>query len=81
MFTVDITITNPDGKQATATAAFTFDDPAPTITGVSPSHGVPGDVVTISGTGFVPGLVVLFGGKPASVLGMNATQLTCAVPV
>jgi hypothetical protein len=39
--------------------------PPPAITSVAPASGAPGDVVTVSGTGFQPGSQALFGGVPS----------------
>jgi YD repeat-containing protein len=49
---------------------------------VSPSQGVPGAVVTVSGTGFdtTADTTVSFNGQPATPIAVTATQLTVAVP-
>jgi hypothetical protein len=56
----------------------------PTITGFTPSSGVVGSTVFISGTNFSTTLtnnVVAFNGTSASVTAANATQLTVTVPI
>ncbi|MFM8305456.1 MAG: IPT/TIG domain-containing protein [Actinomycetota bacterium] len=76
----DVTVTNPDTLSATATGAFTYVAPAPTVSGVLPTSGpvAGGTSVTISGTGFVAGATVTIGGVACtSVSVTNATTLTC----
>lgn len=54
---------------------------APNPTGVSPSSGPAGSVVTVTGTNFRPGARVSFGGVPATgVRVVSLTQLVCTVP-
>lgn len=56
---------------------------APTLTRITPFFGQPGDVVTITGSGFAidPGQnIVRFGPNRAAVLSANATQLVVQVP-
>lgn len=60
---------------------FTFVAPqgdAPTLTTVAPTSGTAlgGDVVTLTGTGFVSGSRAFFGGNEAVVSGSTATSLT-----
>lgn len=56
--------------------------PAPTITTVNPATGLiaGGDVVTITGTGFLPGALVFFGTTPAVVGSVTPTQIICTSP-
>lgn len=57
--------------------------PVPAITSVSPSSGssAGGDSVAITGTNFVPGLSVSFGGVPATAVSVGSSQLiTCTAP-
>jgi hypothetical protein len=62
--TVDVVVTNPDTLAGTLTNGFTF-FAAPSVTGISPSTGTVagGDTVTITGTGFMGGAAVTFGGS------------------
>lgn len=54
--------------------------PGPTITGLTPSTGLTGAVVTITGTNFVAGSVALQDGVPmASSTFVNATTLIATV--
>jgi RHS repeat-associated protein len=56
---------------------------APTITGISPPVGQPGDVVTISGSGFganPAALIVQFGPNRAPAITATPSQITVQVP-
>jgi uncharacterized protein (TIGR03437 family) len=72
---VAVTVTNPDGQSATLQNAFTYGNPPPAITGVTPVTGPAkgGTLVTIVGSGFQAGAVVLFGGQAASNVQVNTT--------
>jgi uncharacterized repeat protein (TIGR03803 family) len=52
----------------------------PTITSFTPSQGLVGTVVTITGTGFVETKKVTFGGVAASFTPNSGTQITATVP-
>lgn len=57
--------------------------PPPTITSLSPTSGVVGTMVTITGTNFDPlpaNNEVYFGATRATVTSATATQITCTVP-
>jgi hypothetical protein len=85
---VDVMVVNPDGQSATLTGAFLYTAVVPpTVIAVKnskahsagSSHG--GTKVTITGTGFLPGAVVAFGGVPATgVVVVSGTDLTCITP-
>jgi alpha-tubulin suppressor-like RCC1 family protein/uncharacterized protein (DUF2141 family) len=64
-------------------AVFRFEQaPVPTLTSLSTSAELPGQSVTLTGTGFVSGSTVRFGGvAAASVTYASPTQLTAVVPV
>lgn len=53
---------------------------APTITSISPSEGVVGDSITITGTGFTGASEVSFGGVEAVYTVVSDTQITTTVP-
>ena len=81
--TVDILVTTPVAT-STASAAdqFTSED-APTVSAVSPNGGphAGGTVVTITGTGFVPGASVDFGSTAASsVTVISPTTISATSP-
>jgi hypothetical protein len=62
--TVNVTVTTPGGTSPTATAnLYAFG--GPTVTALSPTAGptAGGTVVTVTGTGFVSGASVKFGGS------------------
>ena len=64
---------------ATYAARLTFS--APTVSGISPSLGSSGTVVSVSGTDFTPGAAVSFGSTPAtSVSVLSANQLSAVAP-
>ena len=83
-----ITVTNPDAGNGTSGAIFTV-NPAPTITGVSPSSlnaGAVNQSLTVTGTDFVSGasLATAFSGSNITVLSttfVNATTLTVNVSI
>ena len=70
-----------DGSTFTLANAFTFH--APTITAIAPNQCACGEdtVVTITGTHFVAGLAVTFGGTAAAALAVDGpTQVRAQVP-
>jgi hypothetical protein len=80
--TVSVSVTNAAGRSAASTAD-EYAYGAPTVTSISP-HGGPttgGTIVTVHGTGFVPGATVHFN-TPAgtAVTIVNPTQLTVKAP-
>ena len=80
---VNVVVTNPDGQSATLANGFTFGAPAPTIMSVSPTTGLTtgGTAVTLTGTNFVSGATVTFGGTAAtSVVVVSTTQITASTP-
>ena len=83
--TVNVVVTNPDGKSGTFVNGFTYvaPAPAPQISGVKPDKGSisGGKKVTISGSGFQTGMTVAFGGANAShVVVVSATKATMTTP-
>jgi hypothetical protein len=60
-----VTVTNPDGQTATSTFTYTGPSGTPTLTSISPNTGgsLGGTPVTLTGTNFVHGAVVSFGGS------------------
>ena len=66
--TVDVTVTNPGGGSAVFPDGFEYvESSGPLVTGVVPSFGSTegGEAVTVTGSGFVVGASVTFGGLPA----------------
>jgi hypothetical protein len=79
-----VTVATPAGS-ATSARPFTVDDAARplAVTGVSPTVGRPGTVVTITGTGFAPSPganTVVSGRTRATVTAASGNSLTAVVP-
>lgn len=79
-----VVVTNPDGQSATLTNGYTFTaNSAPTATGIAPSTGTTngGEFFTITGTNFLAGATVVFGGTLATQLSIpNSTTITGYTP-
>jgi hypothetical protein len=54
--------------------------PVPTVSGVSPSAGVTGDSVTVTGTNFIDATGVAFGGASATFTVNSATSISATAP-
>jgi WD40 repeat protein len=79
---VDVVVTNPGGASGTKTGGYTYLG-GPTVTAISPASGstVGGTLVTLTGTGFVAGATVSFGGAAGtSVTVVSATSITVKTP-
>jgi hypothetical protein len=76
--TYDLTVTNTDTQVGTLTSGFTYQG-SPTISGVSPTLGdvSGGQIVTVSGTGFLAGATVTIGSASCAVSAVTATSITC----
>jgi uncharacterized repeat protein (TIGR03803 family) len=75
-----ITVTTPAGT-ISSTSSFTVLPPAPTVTSFTPTSGVIGSTVTITGTSFNTATGVNFNGTATSSYFANSdTQLTALVP-
>lgn len=73
------------GGKMVETPAFTFtiDEPELTIVSIAPTTGPKATIVTITGTGFnatAANNTVTLNGKPVTVNGASATQLTVTIP-
>src|SRR6185369_3672367 len=83
---VDVVVTNSDSQTAVLTGGFTYTNPSnppPTVSGVAPSTGptTGGTSVTITGTNFVTGATVSFGGSgAANVNVVNSTSISAVTP-
>jgi hypothetical protein len=78
---VSVTLRNSDGQQSVKASGFTytFANPAPTVTAISPTSGpnTGGTPVTVTGTGFLTGATLTLGSYSAtSVVRVSATQIT-----
>jgi hypothetical protein len=79
---VDVVVTNPDTQYGTLTSGFMYTAP-PTVTDIAPDGGTPagGTLVTITGTGFVDGATVTFGGTAGTgVAFVSSTTITATTP-
>jgi len=79
---VDVVVTNTDTQTGTAVAGFTY-NPLPTVTVVAPDNGTMagGTAATVTGTGFLTGATVTFGGTSATgVTVVGPTSITCVTP-
>ncbi len=83
---VDVVVTNTDTKTGTLTGGYTYTaaaNPAPTVTSINPATGVTtgGTAVSITGTGFLAGATVSFGGTAATGVALvNSTTITASTP-
>ena len=83
---VDVVVTNTDAQSGTLSQGYTYTtpvNPAPTVSSISPVSGTTagGTPVTITGTGFLAGATVSFGGTPATGVGVtNSTTITATTP-
>jgi glucose/arabinose dehydrogenase len=76
---VNVVVTNTDTQSGTLTNGYSYTNPAPTVTSISPTTGpaTGGTPVTIGGTGFLSGATVTLGGTAAtSVVVVNSTTIT-----
>ncbi len=78
--TVDVRVRNRDGRDAVAPGGFTFVGP-PVIDAVEPPRGpdTGGNLVTIRGRNFLPGMTVLIGGVEAEVVAVDPASGTAQV--
>jgi hypothetical protein len=78
----NVTVTNPDGKLSTRTNAFNVIYRPPQIAILTPTNNYTNltTVVAISGSSFLDGCTVTFGGQNAAVTSSNASLLIVEVP-
>src|SRR4030095_8362787 len=80
---VSVVVTNPDTQTGTLANGFTYVGAGPGVTSVTPNSGpsAGGTSVTVSGSNFVTGATVTFGGTAAThVTVVNATTITATTP-
>lgn len=78
-----VVITNPDSLAVAVPVQFTYDGAPLSVTSVSPSIGSSfgGTLVAVSGNGFLPGAVVMFGSTPGTSVSVTSpTLLTVVAP-
>lgn len=77
---VDVEVINPDGQTSRVIGGFIYVNQPPLLAAVTPSSGTQtgGTHVEISGTGFLPGALVLFGTVPcANATTLSAQRIVC----
>ncbi len=80
---VNVVVKNSDGQTGTLNGGYSYANPAPTVTSVSPSSGSSGGAtgVTITGANFLSGATVSFGGAAATnVTVVSSTSITAKTP-
>lgn len=79
---VDVTLTNPDGKSSTLANAFTYQEDIPTISGLNPNKGpmAGGTVVYIDGAYFAPGLTVSMNNTDISYSFVSSSRIKLTTP-
>jgi hypothetical protein len=80
---VNVVVTNPDTQTGTLTNGYTYTSTAPGVTSISPTSGTTagGTPVTITGTNFVSGATVTFGGTAATGVTVgSSTSITATTP-
>jgi uncharacterized protein (TIGR03437 family) len=82
--TATVTVVSPaPGGGTSNSLTFTINNPAPTITSLSPNAVTAGGTaftLTVNGSGFVNGSTVQWNGSPRTTTFGSATQLTAAIP-
>ena len=79
---VSVVVTNSDTQSSTLSNAYTY-NAGPTVTAINPSTGPigGGTGLTITGTNFVPGATVTFGGTPATAVTVaGSTSIAAGAP-
>ena len=80
---VTVSVTNPNMQSGSKAGAFSYTNPPPTVSLVTPRSGTTagGTSVTITGTGFLTGATVTFNGAQATnVIVSNSTTITATTP-
>jgi hypothetical protein len=79
-----VTVTNPTpGGGASNALSFAVNNPSPAITNLSPNSAAAGGgpfQLVITGTNFVSGATVSFGGSALTPSNVGSTQITVTVP-
>ncbi|MGA9800566.1 MAG: IPT/TIG domain-containing protein, partial [Terriglobales bacterium] len=80
---VNVVVTNSDSQTGTLTNGYSYTNPPPSVTSISPASGpaTGGTSVTITGTGFLSGATVSIGGTAANgVTVVSGTSITATTP-
>ena len=80
----DVYVQNQDGQNATLTGGFTVNNPAPTLSSISPTSATEGTsadyTLTATGTNFVTASVVKWNGTALATTYVSSTSLTAIIP-
>ena len=80
---VSVVVTNSDAQSGSLNNGYTYRNPAPTVTSITPTTGTAagGTSVTITGTGFLAGATVSLGGTAATGVNVvGSTSITATTP-
>jgi len=80
--TATVAVTNPSSGGTSSAASFTINNPAPTVSSLSPSTAVAGSAaftLTLNGAGFVNGSSVQFNGTSRATTFVSTSQITAAI--
>jgi Domain of unknown function (DUF1929)/IPT/TIG domain/Glyoxal oxidase N-terminus len=80
---VTVAVTNTDSQSGSLANGYTYVNPAPTVASITPAAGTAngGTAVTITGTGFLSGATVSFGGAAATNVAVGkSTSITATSP-
>jgi Domain of unknown function (DUF1929)/IPT/TIG domain/Glyoxal oxidase N-terminus len=80
---VNVVVKNSDGRSGTLSNGYTYINTAPSVASVTPASGpvAGGTAVTVTGTNFVSGATVSFGGTAATgVTVVSSTSITAPTP-
>jgi IPT/TIG domain-containing protein len=80
---VSVVVTNTDAQSGSLSNGYTYRNPAPTVTSITPNTGTTagGTSVTIRGTGFLAGATVSLGGTTATAVNVvSSTSITATTP-
>jgi hypothetical protein len=80
---VNVVVTNSDSQTGTLSNGYSYTNPPPNVTSISPTSGptTGGTSVTITGTGFLSGATVSVGGAAATGVNVNSsTSITATAP-
>ena len=78
--TVNVVVTNPDSQSGTLPSGYSYGNPAPTVSSITPSSGPAsgGTPVTITGSGFQAGATVSLGGTAATGVSVSSSTTITA---
>jgi MYXO-CTERM domain-containing protein len=75
-----VRLVRPDGNARVLTGGLEVRDPPPLITGTSPASGPPGTPLTVNGSGFQSGAIVILGGTIIDGASAGGGQVSFNIP-